>query len=78
MHDLIPLAALRRGESAEVCELVGSPERIRRLEELGLRHGVRLDMLRQGSPCIFRIDGTTMCFRHEELVSVMVRLRMSA
>jgi Fe2+ transport system protein FeoA len=78
MHDLIPLPALRRGESAEVCELVGSPERIRRLEELGLRHGVRLDMLSHGSPCIFRIEGTTLCFRDDELVSVMVRPRMSA
>ena len=78
MHDLIPLAALRRGESAEVCELVGPPERIRRLEEIGLRHGVWLDMLRQGSPCIFRIEGTTLCFRADDVASVMVRLRISA
>ncbi len=37
MPDLMPLAVLRRGQVAEVGQLVGAPEQIRRLEELGLR-----------------------------------------
>jgi Fe2+ transport system protein FeoA len=78
MHDLLPLTALRKGQIADVHELAGPPERIRRLEELGLRAGVRLEMVQSGSPCIVRLDGTKLCFRDDELASVIVRPRKSA
>jgi len=78
MHDLLTLTGLRPGQTAEVFQLVGAPERIRRLEELGLRAGAWLEMVRPGSPCIFRVGGTTLCFRDDEISSVIVRPRMSA
>ncbi len=78
MHDLVSITALRRGEIAEVGVVVGTPERIRRLEELGVRSGSRLEMVRAGSPCIFRVAGTTLCFRDAELSAVMVRRRKTA
>ena len=52
MHDLIPLHLLSRGEFAEIGQLVGESEEVHRLEELGLRSGVMIEMLQPGIPCI--------------------------
>jgi Fe2+ transport system protein FeoA len=78
MHEFIPLTVLRRGEVAEVYELTGPPEQIRQLEELGLRRGMRLEMLQAGSPCIIRVSGSKLCFRNDEAVRVLVRPRKTA
>jgi ferrous iron transport protein A len=78
MTSTIPITALRRGEVAEIAQLVGSPENIRRLEELGLRGGARLEIVRAGSPCIVRVAGTTLCFRQDELLRVLVTPRKTA
>jgi ferrous iron transport protein A len=78
MHDLIPLAALRSGEYAEVRKIVGHQEQVRRLEELGVRDGAVLEMVRAGTPCIVRIGASKLCFRDGELLSVLVALRKSA
>ena len=81
MHDFIPLSALCPGQSAEVHQVVGQTEQVRRLEELGLRHGVQLEMVRHGTPCIVRIGGQAqsrrfggnkLCFRQSDLLQVMV------
>jgi ferrous iron transport protein A len=77
MHQ-IPLNQLRRGEVAEISQVVGSPEQVRRLEELGLRDGAHLEIIRGGSPCIVRVGGTTLCFRQDELLSVLVTPRKTA
>jgi ferrous iron transport protein A len=74
----LPISALRRGEVGEIAEVLGSPDQVRRLEELGLRDGVRLEVVRGGSPCIVRVAGATLCFRHDELLHVMVKPRMTA
>lgn len=78
MHALTPLNVLRPGQVAEVRQVVGTPEHVRRLEELGLRDGVRLEMVRPGSPCIVRIGASTLCLRNGDLLAVMVAPRMSA
>ncbi len=81
MHDLIPLSTLCPGQSAEVCQVVGQRDQVRRLEELGLRHGVQLEMVRHGTPCIIRVGGQSqsdhfggskLCFRQSDLLQVMV------
>jgi ferrous iron transport protein A len=74
----IPLNQLRRGEVAEISQVVGSPEQVRRLEELGLRDGAHLEIVRGGSPCIVRVGGATLCFRQDELLSVLVTPRKTA
>jgi len=76
--EVIPITQLRRGEVAEISQVLGSPEQVRRLEELGLRDGVRLEIVRGGSPCIVRVAGTTLCFRHDELLRVLVTPRKTA
>ena len=73
MHDLIPLNLLISGESASVGHVMGRPEQVHRLEELGLRGGARIEMVQAGSPCIIRLAGQKLCFRADELLSVLVR-----
>ena len=73
MHDLFPMHLLAAGQSADVGHVVGSPETVHRLEELGLRGGATIEMVQNGSPCIIRLAGQKLCFRAEELVHVMVR-----
>jgi ferrous iron transport protein A len=78
VHLPIPLIALRPGEYAEIQQVAGPAEHVRRLEELGLRCGATLAMVRGGSPCIIRLGGSTLCFRDDELTSVIVAPRKSA
>ena len=72
------IAALRPGQIAEVRQIAGRMEQIRRLEELGVRDGVIVEVVRAGTPCIIRVGGTRLCFRDGELCSVMVAARKSA
>ena len=78
MHDLLPLTALLPGQVAEVRQVVGRPEQVRRLEELGVRGGMVLEVVQAGTPCIIRVGGTKLCFRDCEMCSVLVAVRMSA
>lgn len=73
MSDLIPLHLLARGEVAEIDQLVGQADDVHRLEELGLRSGVAIEMLQPGTPCIIGLDGQRLCFRHNEAVGILVR-----
>ena len=73
MPELVPLTVLRCGQIAEIGQLLGAPEQVRRLEELGLRTGARLEMVRSGSPCIVRVDGSKLCFRDDDSLRVLVR-----
>ena len=72
--DLIPLRFLAAGQVAHIGQLVGQPEQVHRLEELGLRRGTTIEMVQPGSPCIIRVGGSKMCFRDCDLVNVLVRV----
>ncbi len=78
MHDLVPIASLLPGQLAQVRQILGRPEQVRRLEELGVRNGVLMEMVRAGTPCIVRVGATKLCFREGEMCSVLVAARMSA
>jgi ferrous iron transport protein A len=78
MRESIPLTHLAAGQVGEIQQLVGPPERIRRLEELGLRAGARIEIVRAGSPCIIRIGESRLCFREDAQVSVFVAPRKTA
>lgn len=74
MNELIPMTLLAAGELAQVGCVVGQPEQVHRLEEMGLRGGVELEMVRPGNPCIIRLGGSKLCFRAEDgLLHVLVR-----
>lgn len=74
MNDLIPLRSMQAGESAEIAEIIGDPTCRQRLHDLGLAHGTRFRVIRQGDPCIIRFSGTKLCFRQNESTSVMVKV----
>ena len=78
MREFISLSALRPGQVAEIGDVIGPPAHVRRLHELGLRAGALLQMVRSGSPCILRVDGSTLCFRDDDSLRLIVRSRQSA
>jgi ferrous iron transport protein A len=78
MPDMVPLNMLRCGQAAVVRQIVGCIDQVRRLEELGLRGGTQLEMVRSGTPCIVRLADTTLCFRDGDQLSVLVAPRISA
>lgn len=73
MHELMPLNLLSPGQRASVGQVLGVPEQVQRLEELGLRDGATVEMVQAGSPCIVRLSGQKLCFRADELLRVLVR-----
>ncbi|MBM4003933.1 MAG: ferrous iron transport protein A [Planctomycetes bacterium] len=70
---LVPLHMLNSGESAEIAQLVGVPDHVQRLKELGIRAGERVEMVQPGSPCIIRLAGTRLCFRESDALGVLVK-----
>jgi ferrous iron transport protein A len=74
MADVFPLKMLAAGQCARIDQLVGRPEEVHRLKELGMREGVSIEMLQSGSTCIVKLDGSKLAFRHDEAFGVLVRL----
>lgn len=72
IQHLIPLSLLSPGEIAQVGQVLGRPEQVHRLQELGLRSGATIEMLQSGSPCIIRLGANKLCFRADELTRVLV------
>lgn len=73
MHDCIPLNLLAAGQCARIDQLVGRPEEIHRLEELGMRVGTSVEMVQSGATCIVMLAGTRLAFRGAEAFRVLVR-----
>jgi ferrous iron transport protein A len=70
---VIPLHLLQGGEKAVVETVYGDTCQVHRLRELGLHDGATIEMLQSGSPCIIRLGGQRLCFRGDEMTSVLVR-----
>ncbi|MCH7729427.1 MAG: FeoA domain-containing protein, partial [Planctomycetes bacterium] len=51
MHDLIPLTQIATGAKGKVAQVVGTPSAVHRLEEMGLRDGVAVEIVKSGTPC---------------------------
>lgn len=73
VHGVIPLHLLPRGQAAFVNRVSGRPDHVHRLEEFGLRGGVRIEMFRSGNPCIIRMAGNKVCIRGDGLLEVLVQ-----
>ena len=72
VSQIIPLNMLRPGNSAIVDQVVGRPEQVQRLEELGIRSGETIEVVQAGSPCILRLGTKRLCFREADLLQVLV------
>lgn len=69
---LVPIRKLTPGQTARIARLVGPPEDVHRLEELGLRQGTTIQMFRPGNPCILRLEGSKVCLRAGKQIEVLV------
>jgi len=70
---LLPLELIRNGEWAEIEDIHGEPTWISRMAELGVRVGSRLQVLRQGRPCLLRIGTSRLSLRDESGMRILVR-----
>jgi ferrous iron transport protein A len=78
VFELVPLSFLRRGQSGRISAVLGGGELMHRLREMGMRAGAEVQMVRTGSPCIIRLGGQKLCFRGDEVASVLVRTSAGA
>jgi Fe2+ transport system protein FeoA len=69
----VKLQDLKAGDKACVLSLCGSECEIARLAAMGLRGGARLQLLREGSPCILQVDETRLCLRATEELQILVQ-----
>ena len=67
------MSLLAAGQMAEVIAVAAVPDQAQRLGELGLRKGAWIQMVRNGSPCIVRLDNSRLCFREGDMMNVLVR-----
>ena len=74
MPEVFPLQMLPAGQRARIDQVVGRPEEVHRLQELGMRVGKSVEMLQHGSPCIVRLDGAQFAFRDHDGFRVLVKL----
>jgi Fe2+ transport system protein FeoA len=73
MIDLIPLHGLASGTSGQVMQILGCPQEVQRIKEMGIRDGQFVEMVRSGTPCIIRTGMQTLCVRGTELLHVLVQ-----
>ena len=69
---LIPLDLLRTGEGGTVAEILGDAPAVHRLEELGLRIGAAVRVLREGPPALLALGSQRFCFRPDGGTTVLV------
>ena len=71
--NLLPLDLVETGAWAEVEEVTGEAPWVSRMAELGVRSGSRLQVLRQGSPCLLHVAGSRLSVRGEMGSQILVR-----
>ena len=74
MPETFPLQMLSVGQRARIDQLVGRPDDVHRLQELGMRVGTAVEMLQTGATCIVKLAGSRLAFRDHEGFCVLVRL----
>jgi len=62
------------GQRARVDQLLGRPDEVHRLQELGIRVGTPIEMLQSGTTCIVKLDGARLAFRDHEGFRVLVKV----
>ncbi|MCC9607265.1 ferrous iron transport protein A [Blastopirellula sp. JC732] len=70
---MIPLDMLPIGQTAEIADVLGDLNDVKRLAEMGMRCGAVVQVVQQGSPCIVRVNGCSLCFRECAHLQVFVQ-----
>ena len=76
MPPSLTLDTIPRGRSVRVLSVEGGDAIARRLDDLGLRAGVEVAVLRRaplGDPTVFELHGYQLCLRQSESGRVQVR-----
>jgi len=69
------LDQISRGRSVQVVDVVGDDPIARRLNDLGIREGARISVIRRaplGDPTVFELCGYQLCLRRSESSRVRV------
>ena len=74
MPDTFPLQMLPAGQRARIDQLIGQPDEVHRLQELGIQVGKPVQVVQSGSTCIVELDGARLAFRDHDGFRVLVRL----
>lgn len=75
MTQVLPLEMLNAGEHGRIADLDGRADFVHRLEEMGLRTGVNVEMVRPGAPCILGVNQHRLSFRPEPSTTILVEVR---
>jgi ferrous iron transport protein A len=71
---VLPLELLAAGEHGYIRELDGSPAFVHRLQEMGIRLGAAVTVLRPGSPCLLAVGNHRFSLRTEDVVGILVEV----
>jgi len=71
-ESVLPLDLMKAGESASIVELSGDSSQVHRLQEMGLRAGVVIRMLKPGAPCLVALDNKRLSLRLNGLMDIFV------
>ena len=74
MQHVVPLDVLAPGEAGRIRDVDGDQQLVTRLAEMGLRRGVEVRMIANGSPCIIAFDNHRMSFRADDDAVVLVEV----
>ncbi len=67
------LSCLNRGEEGVIVDVGGSARVASRFREMGLTPGVRIRLLRAGSPILVQAEDGRLCLRREDAEAIKVR-----
>jgi Fe2+ transport system protein FeoA len=70
---LLPLELVESGDWAEVQEVTGESVWVSRMAEMGVRTGSRLQVVRQGRPCLLQVGGSRLSLRSDAGTQILVR-----
>ena len=74
---ILPMQLLNPGETGCIRDVEGETQLVRRLDEMGLRAGVKVRMVQPGRPCIVAFDHQRLSFRGEDEAVVLVEVLRS-
>lgn len=74
-NEWVPLQLLVAGQAGQISDVLGQPEEVQRLRELGFRNGADVQMLTPGLPCVVKLGEQRLCLRCQDGVCVLVSPR---
>jgi Fe2+ transport system protein FeoA len=73
-NQVVPLDHLAPGESGTILEVEGRPDHVHRLNEMGLRPGRPVRMVRSGGACIVAVGNHRFGFRGADAALILVEV----